>query len=248
MIGEINLKKKDYVGKITFSHPKGNCLPPEILNKLIALLKKAEKDSSIRVILIQSEGSKSFCSGASLDALKNISTSDQATSFFMDFSNLINAIRKLSKFVIARVHGKAVGGGVGLISACDYVFACEQASVRLSELSLGLGPYVIEPVVSRKIGATAFAELSLDSKDWKSSKWAKEKGLFTHISKSIALMDKEIEKKITSFASFPTGASKQLRQLHWKDTEHWEELLPKNAEITAKLALSDFTQSIIKSL
>lgn len=248
MIGKINMKKKDYIARITFSHPKGNCLPPNILNSLIELLQKAEKDSNVRVILIQSEGEGSFCSGASLDALKSLSNSDQAIRFFMGFSDLINAIRKLSKFVIARVHGRIVGGGVGLVSACDYVFACEQASVRLSELSLGIGPYVIEPVVSRKIGSTAFAELSLDSKNWKSSEWAREKGLYTNLSKGLASMDNEIEKKLVSFASFPIEASKELRKLHWKDTNHWGELLPKNAEITAKLALSKFAQGIIKSL
>ena len=247
-MGEINIKIKDHVGKITFHHPKGNCLSQEIINKLITLLEKADKDPKIAVILIQSEGGKAFCSGANLQALKKISTINEGISFFMDFSNLINAIRKLSKFVIARVNGPSVGGGVGLISACDYVFACKQASIKLSELSLGLGPYVIEPAVSRKIGAPAFAELSLDSKEWKSSKWAKEKGLFNQISENIAQMDVEIEKKMFSFVSFPKEASKKLRQLHWKGTDHWDELLPKNAKKTAELALSDFTQKIIKSL
>ena len=245
---KIKLKINNQIGKITFHHPKANCLSGETINNLIKLLEKADKDPKAKVILIQSEGSKAFCSGASLEGLKKISTINQAVSFFMDFSNLINAIRKLSKFVIARVHGPSVGGGVGLISACDYVFACKQASVRLSELSLGLGPYVIEPAISRKIGTTNFAELSLDSKDWKSSKWAKEKGLFNNISESIDQMDIEIEKKLASFASFPKEASKRLRQLHWKGTDHWSELLPKNAKITAELALSDFSQSIIKSL
>jgi len=247
-MGEINIKIKDRIGKITFHHPKGNCLSQEIINKLITLLEKADKDPKIAVILIQSKGGKAFCSGASLQALKKISTINEGISFFMDFSNLINAIRKLSKFVIARVNGPSVGGGVGLISVCDYVFACKQASIKLSELSLGIGPYVIEPAVSRKIGSPAFAELSLDSKEWKSSKWAKEKGLFNQISENIDQMDIEIEKKIVSFASFPKEASKKLRQLHWKGTDHWDELLPKNAKITAELALSDFTQKIIKSL
>jgi len=247
-MGEINIKIKDRIGKITFHHPKGNCLSQEIINKLITLLEKADKDPKIGVILIQSKGGNAFCSGASLQALKKISTINEGISFFMDFSNLINAIRKLSKFVIARVNGPSVGGGVGLISVCDYVFACKQASIKLSELSLGIGPYVIEPAVSRKIGSPAFAELSLDSKEWKSSKWAKEKGLFNQISENIDQMDIEIEKKIVSFASFPKEASKKLRQLHWKGTDHWDELLPKNAKITAELALSDFTQKIIKSL
>ncbi len=247
-MGEINMKIKDLVGRITFHHPKGNCLSHEIINKLIKLLEKADKDPKIAVILIQSQGSKAFCSGASLHALKKISTITEGINFFMGFSNLINTIRKLSKFIVARVNGPSVGGGVGLISACDYVFACKQASIKLSELSLGIGPYVIEPAVSRKIGSAAFAELSLDSKDWKSSKWARDKGLYNHISENINQMDIEIEKKLVSFASFSKEASKRLRQLHWKGTEHWEKLLPKNAKITAELTLSDFTQNIIKSL
>ena len=166
----------------------------------------------------------------------------------MGFAKLLNTIREMSKFVLARVHGKAVGGGVGLVSACDYAFAVEKASVKLSELSIGLGPYVIEPAVSRKIGNTAFTQLSIDSSNWKSASWGMEKGLYAHISPDIVSMDGALNQKAQLIASYTTEACSQLRKLHWKNTQHWETLLPENAKITAQLALSDYSQNFLRSL
>ena len=248
MKGSIHLEKKEGIAKICFGHPQGNSVPPELLDKLSSLLVQAENDIQIRVVIIASEGEGAFCAGASLHALKNVKTLEQGTAFFMGFARLINTIRKMTKFVIARVHGKVVGGGVGLVAACDYAFAIEKAAIKLSELSIGIGPYVIEPAVSRKIGVTAFAQLSLDSKTWKTASWAIEKGLYSHLSKDSEALDAALNKKAMLFASYAPGACKALRKLHWKNTDQWEELLPKNAEITAKLALSDFTQNSIKSL
>ena len=154
----------------------------------------------------------------------------------------------MSKFVLARVHGKVVGGGVGLVSACDYAFATEGAQIKLSELSIGLGPYIIEPAVSRKIGSTAFAQLSLDSTHWKSAQWGLDKGLYAQVVSDNSALKIAINEKAERLASYDSGACKELRKLHWKDTQNWETLLPKNAEITAQLALTDFTQNKIKSL
>lgn len=248
MKGSIRLEKKEGIAKICFGHPQGNCLPPELLDQLATSLVQAENDITVRVVIISSDGYGAFCGGASLHVLKELETLEQGTAFFMGFARLINTIRKMTKFVIARIHGKVVGGGVGLVAACDYAFALEKSAIKLSELSIGIGPYVIEPAVSRKIGVTAFTQLSLDSKNWKTASWASDKGLYTHLSKDTEALDVALNEKVSLFASYAPEACKTLRKLHWKDTDHWEELLPKNAEITAKLALSDFTQNFIKSL
>tara|TARA_X000000950_G_C13877990_1_gene645679 strand:+ start:1476 stop:2219 length:744 start_codon:yes stop_codon:yes gene_type:complete len=247
MEGSVNLEINNHIGRIKFSHPKGNSLPTALLQKLIDTLRTSDKDPNIRVIILESEGN-AFCAGASLSELKKVKNTEQGTAFFIGFAHLLNCLRKMSKFVLARVHGKVVGGGVGLVSACDYAFATEGAQIKLSELSIGLGPYIIEPAVSRKIGSTAFAQLSLDSTQWKSAQWGLDKGLYAQVVSDNSALKIAINEKAERLASYAPEACKELRKLHWKDTQNWETLLPKNAEITAQLALTDFTQNKIKSL
>lgn len=248
MEGSITLKKENKIGRIHFSHPKGNSLPTKLLQSLANTLDQAENDAEINVVILESGGSSAFCAGASLSELKKITSLEEGTAFFMGFARVLNTLRQMSKFVLARVHGKIVGGGVGLVAACDYAFASAEAAVKLSELSIGLGPYVIEPAVSRKIGNTAFTQLSLDSANWKTADWGIQKGLYAHLSPDIESMDQALNQKAALLASNAPEACSELRKLHWKDTQHWETLLPKNAEITARLALSDYTQKFIKSL
>jgi len=247
MEGNVYFEKKNKVGRIKFSHPKGNSLPSPLLRKLIVTLGKANNDPEVHVVVLESEGN-AFCAGASLSELKTLKDLEEATAFFMGFADLLNTLRKMSKFVLASVHGKVVGGGVGLVSACDYAFAAETASLKLSELSIGLGPYVIEPAVSRKIGTTAFAQLSLDSANWKKAYWGVEKGLYAECHPDQKALAKAVNEKAEMWAGYAPAACSALRQLHWKNTQNWDSLLPKNAKITAQLALSDFTQNRIKSL
>ena len=248
MQGIVTLKNENKVGKVHFFHPKGNCLPSEIIRSIIDCLNQAEKNPDINVVILESGGHSAFCSGASLSELKSINNIETGTAFFMGFAKLLNTIRKMSKFILARVHGKVVGGGVGLVSACDYAFATENASIKLSELSIGLGPYVIEPALTRKIGNTAFTQLSIDSSNWKSANWGIEKGLYAHLSPDIDSMDKALNQKAQLIASYTSEACSQLRKLHWKNTQHWETQLPENAKITAHLALSDYSQNFMKSI
>ena len=201
MQGIVTLKNENKVGKIHFFHPKGNCLPTEIIKSIVDCLHKAEKDPDINVVILESGGQGAFCSGASLSEIKAIRNIETGTAFFMGFAKLLNTIRKMSKFILARVHGKVVGGGVGLVSACDYTFATEKASIKLSELSIGLGPYVIEPAVSRKIGNTAFTQLSIDSSNWKNASWGMEKGLYAHISPDIVSMDEALNQNCLLYTS-----------------------------------------------
>ena len=236
------------IGFLEFGNPAGNSLPSPLLKAFKAGLIALEKDSNVRVIVIQSFGDRAFCGGASLAEMKTLQTLEEATAFFMGIADLINTLRSLSKFVIGRVHGKVVGGGVGLVAACDYVLAKSTAQIKLSELSIGIGPYVIEPVVSRKIGGTAFAQLSLDAHQWKSAAWAEDKGLYHALFETQVELDLAVKTNAERFASYPEKAVKTLRKLHWKETEHWDQLLPKNAAITGKLALQETTKNILKKL
>jgi methylglutaconyl-CoA hydratase len=235
-------------GIVEFGNPSGNSLPARMLDKINEKILALGNDPKVKVIILQSSGSRAFCGGASFSEMKNLKNHEEATSFFMGFAHIINSIRTLEVFVVARVQGKVVGGGVGLIAACDYVIAHESASVKLSELSIGIGPYVIEPAVTRKIGSTAFTQLSLDAESWKEAHWAAQKGLYNLIVSSESELDQKVLQNAQRLASYPSKALKNLRRLHWKDTAHWEELLPKNAEITAKLVLEAATQKILKSL
>ena len=236
------------IGFLEFGNPAGNSLPSPLLKAFKAGLIALEKDSNVRVIVIQSFGDRAFCGGASLAEMKTLQTLEEATAFFMGIADLIYTLRSLSKFVIGRVHGKVVGGGVGLVAACDYVLANRTAQIKLSELSIGIGPYVIEPVVSRKIGGTAFAQLSLDAHQWKSATWAEDKGLYHALFETQVELDLAVKTNAERFASYPEKAVKTLRKLHWKETEHWDKLLPKNAAITGELALQEATQNILKKL
>ena len=246
--GTVDFQIKDGIGTLSFEHPAANSLPLALLNTLAEKLQELDHRADVKAIVLTSLGTGAFCAGASLKELKSITSLNDAETFFLGFATLINTIRKLQKMVIARVHGKIVGGGVGLVSCCDYAIATTVASIKLSELSIGLGPYVIEPAVSRKMGTNAFAQLSLDCHTWKSAEWGLHKKLYNHVVKSEKELDSLIAETALRFASYDAEAIKTLRQLLWKDTAHWETLLTKNAKITARLALGNATQKILKSL
>lgn len=248
MEGYVNHFEKDQIGYLEFGHPAANSLPSSLLQQINQQLNQLSKNEVIKVIVIQSDGDRAFCAGASITEMKELKNMKEATSFFMGFANLINTIRLLKKFIIVRVQEKVVGGGVGLVAACDYAIARDTAAVKLSELSIGIGPYVIEPAVSRKIGATAFGQLSLNVQDWKSAKWAQQQGLYSIICKSKEELEKSVLETATRLASYPHKANASLRKLHWKDTDHWNDLLSINAKITAKLALEKPSQDILKKL
>ena len=247
MDGTLTLEIRQKIATITFGHPAANSLRPEMLADMVGLIQEADSHPEVHVIVIRSEGERAFCAGASLEALKKVKTEAEATDFFMGFAQLINAIRNCSKFVLARVQGKVVGGGIGLVAACDYVVARNTAAIRLSELSIGIGPYVIEPAVSRKIGKTAFNQLSLDSANWRPADWAQSKGLYAECYADMVQVDNQIQALAQRLASYDMKALKTLNALHWDDTDHWETLLPKNAKTTGQLALSEHCQNILNN-
>lgn len=231
---------------LQFTHPASNALTMELLARFEHVLGELSENPAIRVILLTSEGDGAFCAGASLEELTAITNIDQGTAFFNGFARLINAMRSCKKIIITRVQGKAVGGGVGLIAASDYAIATDMAAIKLSELSIGIGPFVIAPAVTRKTGTAAFTELSLTPTTWKNAYWAQQKGLYAQVVNSLKEADKEIEEITTQLAAYSPQALLQLKKISWQGTEHWDTLLPERARISATLALSDFTKEALQ--
>ncbi len=243
--GSVNTVINDNVAEITFFHPQSNSLPGALLMQLAGEIEKAGMNSDAKVILLKSEGEKAFCAGASFDELASIENLEQGKKFFSGFAAVINAIRKAPKFVIARVQGKAVGGGVGIACAADYTFATESASVKLSELAVGIGPFVVGPAVERKIGTSAFSSMSINATEWQDASWALSKGMYAEVHEDIESMDSSISRLITKLSGSNPEAMKELKKVFWQGTEDWDTLLVERAEISGKLVLSDFTRESI---
>lgn len=233
------------VGTITFFHPQSNSMPGIQLRNLAAEIEKLGKDDNVKVIILKSEGDKAFCAGASFDELISIKDIDTGLKFFSGFAMVINAMRKAPKFIIARVQGKAVGGGVGIASSADYTFATESASVKLSELAVGIGPFVVGPAVERKVGSSAFCQLTINATEWQTAQWAKEKGLYAELFNSTEEMDKGIELLSGKLANSNPEAMAMLKKVMWQGTENWDTLLIERAGMSGKLVLSEFTINAI---
>ncbi len=246
MSGSVDVKVTNGIATITFFHPQSNSLPGEILRKLAGEIEKAGKDAAVKVIVLRSEGEKAFCAGASFDELVSIKDLEQGKIFFSGFAAVINAVRKADKFVIARVQGKAVGGGVGIACAADIAFAHESASVKLSELAVGIGPFVVGPAVERKIGKAAFTELTINATEWKPATWAREKGMYAEIFSSTSDMDAAINNLTEKLMNSNPEAMSLLKKVFWEGTDHWDTLLSERAAMSGKLVLSEFTKSAIE--
>jgi methylglutaconyl-CoA hydratase len=233
------------INTIEFFHPQSNSLPGKILEELAREIHFAGTHDDTRVIILKSAGEKTFCSGASFDELAAIENEAEGLKFFSGFANIINAMRKCPKFIIGRIQGKCVGGGVGLASAVDYAIATNKAEVKLSELAVGIGPFVVGPAVERKIGTAAFSALAIDATNWRNTDWAKRKGLFAEIHDSFENMDEAVYNLANTLAHSNPTAMAEMKKVFWKGTEHWDELLKERAAISGKLVLSDFTRNAI---
>jgi methylglutaconyl-CoA hydratase len=233
------------VATVEFGHPAGNSFVLEMLERFADEILKLSDNPDISVILLKSEGDRAFCGGASFDELMAVSDLEEGKVFFSGFAKVINAMRECSKLIMGRVQGKTVGGGVGLAAACDYVFASEAASIRLSELSIGIAPLVIEPAVTRKMGKAAVSQLSLSPTEWKSAYWAQEKGLFCKVFDDIKELDKELDFFAGQLSGYNPHALAEWKKVLWEGTSHWHELLIERAAITGKLVLSEFTKNAL---
>ncbi len=240
-----NIQKK--VATIEFGHSASNSFSSELLDRLTKELIAVGNNDEVAVIILKSEGKKAFCAGASFDELVAISNLQEGKQFFSGFANVLNAMRTCGKLIIGSVQGKAVGGGVGLAAACDYVFATENAAIKLSEFTIGIGPFVIEPAVSRKIGISGTAELTLDATNWKNAYWAKEKGLYAKVFESIHDLDKEVESLSEKLASYNPIALVEIKKALWKGTENWNHLLAERAAISGEWVFSEFTKKALEN-
>lgn len=245
LLGEVQTKVHHGIGTITFSHPAQNSFPSQQLQRLVEAITNMGTDDTVRVIVLQSAGDRTFCAGASFDELAAIQHFEQGKQFFMGFARVINAMRKCPKFIIGRVQGKAVGGGVGLCAAVDYCIASKWASVKLSELAIGIGPFVVGPAVERKMGNAAMSHLAINATEWQTAEWAKQKGLFNEVFESIEQVDAYVADLAGRLAAFSPEAMKQLKKSCWQGTEHWDEFLEERATISGQLVLSDFTRKAI---
>jgi methylglutaconyl-CoA hydratase len=243
--GSLYTKIDQNIATIEFGHPAGNSFVLELLERLTSEFQKLSDNPAITLIVLKSEGDGPFCGGASFDELKAVSTVEEGKVFFSGFAHLINAMRHCTKLIVGRVQGKTVGGGVGLIAACDYVLATEAAAIRLSELSIGIAPLVIAPAVERKMGTAALAELSLSPTEWKNAYWAQEKGLFAKVFEDTTALDKELEIFTQKLASYNPDALTEWKKVLWQDTGLWDQLLGERAELTGKLVLSSFTKQAL---
>ena len=244
--GSLYTKIENKVATVEFGHPASNSFPSELLQRLEKEIRKLSEDETVNVIVLRSQGEKAFCAGASFDELMAIENMKAGKFFFSGFANVINAMRECHKLIVGRVQGKTVGGGVGLVAACDYAMATDAAAIKLSELSIGIGPFVIAPAVERKMGVAALAELTLAAHEWKNAYWAKEKGLYARVFESIAELDSEIELFTEKLASYNPEALYEMKQTLWQGTAHWKELLLEQAAISGELVLSDFTRKALQ--
>ncbi len=244
--GSVDIEINRGIAVITFFHPAQNALPSTLLSQLAAAIRVAGDDDSVRVAILRSAGERTFCAGASFDELASIKDFDSGKRFFMGFANVINAMRKCPKLIIGRVQGKAVGGGVGLCAATDYCIATKWASIKLSELAIGIGPFVVGPAVERKMGKSAMTQLAINATEWKTAHWAQEKGLFNEVFDTPEQMDSYLPHLAEKLAGFSPEAMRQLKAAFWEGTEHWDSLLEARAAISGRLVLSDFTLNAIK--
>ena len=242
----VKINTENGIGTIEFFHPQSNSLPGHILAELASTITKAGEDENIKVIILKSAGERAFCAGASFDELVAIDTPENGKKFFSGFANVINAARKCPKFIIGRVQGKAVGGGVGMASATDYCFATKFASAKLSELAIGIGPFVVGPAIERKIGLSALSQISIDASTFYSASWAKQKGLFTQVYDNITELDLAVKDLATQLCSYNLEAMKEMKKMFWRGTDHWDHLLAEQAQISGRLVLSNFTKEKLR--
>ena len=247
MEGYIKSDIQNGIGTITFFHPQSNSMPGALLRQLAQDITTMGNDANAKVIILKSEGEKSFCAGASFDELIAITDLETGKKFFSGFAMVINAMRQAPKFILARVQGKAVGGGVGIASSADYTFAVNCASIKLSELAVGIGPFVVGPAVERKVGTSAFCQLTINATEWQTAQWAKEKGLYADLFATSEEMDTAINTLAVKLANSNPEAMALLKKVMWEGTENWDTLLIERAGMSGALVLSEFTKNAINS-
>jgi len=246
--GSLYTSINNKIATVEFGHPAGNSFPAELLQRLTDELNLLSNNPDINVIVLKSEGDRTFCAGASFDELLAVSNLDEGAIFFSGFANVINAMRSCSKLIIGRIQGKAVGGGVGIAATCDYALATVESAVKLSEFTIGIGPFVIAPAVERKMGKAALAEMALAAHEWKNAYWAEKKGLYAKVYETVEELNLELDLFTLKLASYNPEALVAMKKVLWQGTENWDTLLAENAKISGRLVLSEFTKDALGKL
>lgn len=242
----VNLTVSEGIGTIEFFTPQSNSLPGAILAKLASTVTEAGNNPEIKVIILKSGGERAFCAGASFDELLAIEDPVNGKEFFMGFANVINAMRKAPKFIIGRIQGKAVGGGIGLASATDYCFATKFAAIKLSELAVGIGPFVVSPAIERKMGVSAVSQMGINASAFHGAQWAADKGLYAQVLEDAAAMDEAVDALADKLVKSNPEAMAEMKKIFWRGTEDWDNLLAERAQISGNLVTSDFTKQFIQ--
>jgi methylglutaconyl-CoA hydratase len=243
--GEVRVEVKDGIGTVEFFHPKGNSLPGPLLRQLADGITSLGSDDSARVIVLRSGGTGPFCAGASFDELTRVSTPDEGREFFSGFSRVILAMIRAPKFVVTRVQGKAAGGAVGLIAASDYCMAVSGASARLSELAVGIGPFIVGAVIEKKIGLAGFSAMAVDA-DWREAAWCERQGLYAWVGENVFELDSAVARRAEMLAGSNPEAMRELKRVFWTGTEGWGDLLDERARMSGRMVLSEFTREAIQ--
>ncbi len=246
-LGTVASSIENGIAFIEFFHPAHNSMPGTQLARLTEAIHTAGENEEVKVIVLKSAGDRTFCAGASFDELASITDFETGKRFFLGFANVINAMRKCPKFILGRIQGKAIGGGVGLAAATDYCFATEDSAIKLSELAVGIGPFVVGPAVERKMGTSAFMQLAINAAEWQSAAWAKEKGLYNEVFPTIEQLDAHILQLAERLSTANPEAMQQLKKVCWQNATHWDTLLAERAAMSGQLVLSDFTKKAIEA-
>jgi len=237
---------QDNIATIEFFHPDQNSLPGKILAQLAQTITAAGNNPDVRLIILKSGGDRTFCAGASFKELITINDAETGKIFFSGFANVINAMRQCPKFIIGRIQGKTVGGGVGIAAATDYCMATKFAAIKLSELNVGIGPFVVSPAIERKIGVSAMSQIAIDANNFYEAEWARSKGLFANVYESIEEMDAAIAIFAKQLCNYNPEAMLEMKKIFWKGTDDWDNLLAERAAISGRLVLSDFTKETLR--
>jgi len=243
--GYVKSERHGLAMSIEFYHPQSNSLPAVLLNELATQIHGAGMDDEIKVVILRSMGEKAFCAGASFTELSKINSSSQGEDFFNGFAHVINSMRKCSKFIRARIQGKCVGGGVGIAAAADYAIAMTGADVKLSELEIGIGPFVVGPAVERKLGLSAFSQLAIDASSWRTADWAKTRGLYSEVHTSLLDLDESLQRLVNHLSHSSLQAIREIKKMLWHDTSHWDQLLAERAKISGSLVITPMAQKAI---
>jgi methylglutaconyl-CoA hydratase len=246
--GTVTTRVADGIASVAFWGTKGNSLPGVLLADLAARITALGQEPEASVIVLRSEGTGAFCGGASFAELSGIADVESGTRFFMGFANLINAMRECPKLIVARVHGKVVGGGVGMVAASDYALATTAAQVKLSELALGIGPFVVGPVIERRIGVGNYAALAIDAATWWGAEWAHQRGLYAELHPDGAALDTRLAALARQLAASNPEAAAEMKRVFWEGTQHWRELLAARARLSGTLVVSPFARQAIERL